>query len=141
MPGSCTAPRGCRAVKTTRLQCRRLTPPPAIVLITLAYSALGSRRVGRHCVLMLLVLFPFLFYTSTYPKVFLYPRVSLIGIKDFSEALIHLSFTRFTVPQRITRFPSVYTAQPSVCWALFCVYVRFYYSGLFRTVGRGSFQG
>ena len=57
------------------------------MLITLAYSALGSRRAGRHCVLMLLVLFPFLLYTSIYPKVLLYPKVFLIGIKDFSEAL------------------------------------------------------
>lgn len=54
-------------------------PSPAIVLITLAYSALGSRRAGRHCVLMLLVLFPFLFYTSIYPKVLLYPKVFLIA--------------------------------------------------------------
>ena len=75
-------------MKTTRLQCRRLTPPPAIVLITLADAGvLGSRRVGRHCVSMLLVLFPFMFYTSTYPQVFLYPKVFLIGIKDFSEVL------------------------------------------------------
>ena len=63
---SSTAPRGCRAVKATRLQYRRLTHPQPLFR-SLAYSALGSRRVGRHAS-ALLVLFPFMFYTSAYPQ-------------------------------------------------------------------------
>ena len=65
---------------------------------------------------------PFMFYTFC----ILHPKVFLTGIKGFfGQALIYLSFSRFSVPQHVTCLLSQYTTEPYICWALFCFVCTF----------------
>lgn len=80
---------------------------------------------------------PFMFHTSR----ILYPKVFLIGIKDFVEALIGLSFSRFTVLDTPAAFhPVHHSALKMLGLFCFCVYFHcFVILSTLITVGRGFF--
>lgn len=63
---------------------------------------------------------PFMFHTSR----ILYPKVFLIGIKDFVEALIGLSFSRFTVLDTPPAFhPSTPLSPKNAFSAFVCIFI------------------
>ena len=129
--GSRTAPRGCRAVKATRLHCR-LRPPP----LSARHSVMGGGARGEAWSPTLTG--PVLPACRAWHT--LYPEVFLSGIKDFVEALPCLCFSRFTVLDAALLFTpahrSAYTPRALVC---FCVHLYRFIICVesFAAVGRG----